>query len=131
MLPRMAYSLVRQTYVLSEGIAHGSIRFCDCLPMDVEGCICCCGKLCGFGPDRERKLVLVLRVPGSGRAHTAGLGNLLFYKLGRDSRSGSFIRARRGVVRSAVWFGGVVGGWSRYGGEGSGIGTRRAEGNRR
>ena len=61
--------------MISEGIAHGSIRLCDCLPMDLEDCICCCGKL-WMAPTESESLFLFCGCPGR-RAHTAGLGNLL------------------------------------------------------
>lgn len=99
------------TYVISERIAHGSIRLCDCLPMDVEGCIC------WVAPTESESLFWLCGCPGW-RAHTAGVEQPCFRKLRRDSGSGRSSRAQAFRRGKLGWLGGraLLGG-GRDGGE--------------
>lgn len=73
------------------GFAHGSMRICDSLPMDVEGCIC------GARPDRAR---LVSREPWGRRARTGNLNP----QVGAEREIGASSRARGPVFgMEGVW----------------------------
>lgn len=82
------------TYVTFAGFAHGSMRICDSLPIDVEGCICG-----GRGLNRAR-LVLTESPGAGGRAHG---------QLGPSGRGGARDRGVVAGARTVFRHGGVFG----------------------